>query len=212
MYSSFYLIRKDFFLVRKFLLLLIPYYMIMGYTNLEAYTMFALFPAMLTLLSACALDVQDNNQRFLISLPVPRHQLVLAKYLSLLPYSLFSLICTLLLYLFGFVTGQTSEPIAWRDLLLTVASFPLLAAFYLPLYYWLGQKGMQIVNFIFIMLIMLNLTAMSNMTKHFPALLDWINPQTSGSILLWVIGAVAYLFLLYCSYLISLRIFVKKDI
>lgn len=212
MRNSIYLIRKDFFLVRKFLLLLIPYYIIMGFTNVDAYEVFALLPAMLILLNACAMDVQDNNQRFQISLPVPRHQLVLAKYLSLFPYAIISLICTLLLYLAGVLTGQISEPVAWRELLLTIATFPVLAAFYLPLYYWLGQKGMQIVNFAFIMLIMLNITATSNLAKRFPVLLDWIHPQTSSHILLWAIGGVAYIFLMYCSYLISLRIFVMKDI
>ncbi|OKP77578.1 hypothetical protein A3844_29590 [Paenibacillus helianthi] len=212
MRNSIYLIRKDFFLVRKFLLLLIPYYIIIGFTNVDAYSVFALLPAMLILLNACAMDVLDNNQRFQISLPVPRHQLVLAKYLSLIPYAIISLICTLLLYLSGVLSGQISEPVAWRELLLTIATFPVLAAFYLPLYFWLGQKGMQIVNFAFIMLIMLNITATSHLAKRFPALLDWIHPQTSSHILLWAIGGVAYIFLLYCSYLISLRIFVKKDI
>ncbi|MNN49086.1 ABC-2 family transporter protein [compost metagenome] len=212
MYNSLYLIRKDFILVRKFLLLLIPYFMIMGYTNLDGYTMFALLPSMLMLMNTCSLDVQHNNQRFLISLPLPRHQLVLAKYLSLLPYALISLVCTLLIYLAGVATGRSIEPIDWRDLLLVIACFPLLAAFYFPLYYWLGQKGMQVVNMIFMMLIMFSFTAMSSATKKFPALFDWINPENTGNILLWVIGGVAYLFILYSSYLISLRIFVKKDI
>ncbi|MBW4080568.1 ABC-2 transporter permease [Paenibacillus sp. S150] len=180
MYSSFYLIRKDFILVRKFLLLM----------------------------NACTLDVQHNNQRLLVTLPLPRHQLVLAKYLSLFPYVIISLICTLLLYL----TGQSAEPIAWRELSLVIAGFPIIAGLYLPLYFWLGQKGMQVVNMLFMMLIMFGFTAMSSLAKQFPVLFEWVHSGTADNILLLAIACVAYLFLLYCSYLISLRIFTRKDI
>ncbi|MEC0169619.1 ABC-2 transporter permease [Paenibacillus graminis] len=212
MYSSFYLIRKDFILTRKYLLLLLLFYIVIGYSNLDSYVVSAVFPSMLMLMNACSLDVQHNNQRFLVSLPLPRHQLVLAKYLSLLPYTVISLICTLLIYLAGIATGRTLEPINWRDLLLVIACFPLLAALYFPLYYWLGQKGMQIVNMIFMMAVMLGFTATPLITTKLPGLLGWINTGTTDNIVLWVISAVAYLFLLYCSYLISIRIFVKKDI
>ncbi|KWX84790.1 hypothetical protein AMQ83_28615, partial [Paenibacillus riograndensis] len=73
MYSSFYLIRKDFILTRKYLLLLLLFYMAIGYSNLDSYVVSALFPSMLMLMNACSLDVQHNNQRFLVSLPLPRH-------------------------------------------------------------------------------------------------------------------------------------------
>ncbi|MNW65018.1 hypothetical protein D3C74_433590 [compost metagenome] len=71
---------------------------------------------------------------------------------------------------------------------------------------------MQIVNMIFMMAVMLGFTATPLITTKLPGLLGWINTGTTDNIVLWAIGAVAYLFLLYCSYLISIRIFVKKDI
>jgi ABC-2 type transport system permease protein len=212
MYNSLYLIRKDFILVQKFMLLLIPYYLIMGYTNFDGYTVFALFPAMILLINSCTLDVQHNNQKFLISLPVPRQQLVLAKYLAVLPYGLLSFACTLLLYLVAFLTGRTSDPIAWRELTLCLAAFPLLASFYLPLHYWLGQKGTQVVNFIFIMLIMLNFSAASKLMEWMPGLSRWVSTGKSDSILIPVIAGLGYVLILFCSYLISLRVFTAKDI
>lgn len=212
MYNSLYLIRKDFVLVQKFLLLLVPYYIIMGYTNFDGYTMFALFPAMLLLINSCTLDVQQNNQKFLISLPLPRQQIVMAKYLAMLPYCLLSLACTLLLYGVAYVTGRATEPIAWRELALCIAGFPVLAAVYLPLYYWLGQKGTQVVNFIFIMLIMLNFAALNKIMTQFPALENWVRTGRTDSFLLPAIGGLAYMVILFSSYLISLRIFTAKDI
>ncbi|WNS45136.1 ABC-2 transporter permease [Paenibacillus sp. MMS20-IR301] len=212
MYSSMYLIRKDFVLTRKFMLLLIPYYLLMGYTNAEGYTLFSLFPAMLMLVNACTIDMQNNNLKFLVSLPLPRQRLVLAKYLTLIPFTLFSLICTLLLFSFATIMGRLDEPLRWRELGLSVAAFPLLASFYLPLYYWLGQKGKQVVNFVFIMLIMFNITALSSLTKRYPALSEWVQTGNISNSVIVVIGILAYIIIIYGSYLLSLRIFSKKDI
>ncbi len=211
-YNSLYLIRKDLILVQKFMLLLIPYYLVMGYTNFDGYTLFALFPAMILLINSCTLDVQQNNQKFLISLPVPRQQLVLAKYLAILPYGMVSLVCTLLLYLVAFLSGRTTGPLAWRELALCLAAFPLLASFYLPLYYWLGRKGTQVVNFVFIMLIMLSVSAASKLVEWMPGLSHWVSTGNTDSILLPVIAGLGYVLVLFCSYLISLRVFAAKDI
>lgn len=212
MYNSIALIRKDFMLTRKFILLLIPYYLIMGYMNAEAYTVFSLFPAMLLLINSCTIDMQHNNQKFLVTLPVPRQRLIQAKYMTLIPFSLFSLTCTILLYLIAFTMGKLDEPLRWRELGIATAAFPLLASIYLPLYYWLGQKGMQIVNFIFIMVIMLNFTAITSLSKRFPALAEWISTGRLDNVLLITISVLAYLVIIYASYLVSLRIFMKKDI
>lgn len=212
MYSSLYLIRKDFILTRKFILLLVPYYILVGYTNAEAYTLFSVFPAMLLLINACAIDMQHNNQKFLVSLPVPRQRLIQAKYLTLIPFLAFSILCTLLLYLFAFAMGKIDAPLRWRELGLAAASFPLLASFYLPLYFWLGQKGMQVVNFIFIMLIILNVTALKSLSERVPALAEWFRTGRLDSMLLPLIGVLAYLVIIYSSYMLSMRIFVKKDV
>lgn len=212
MYNSLYLIRKDFMLSRKFMLLLVPYYILMGYTNAEGYTLFSLFPAMLLLVNSCSIDIQHNNQKFLVSLPVPRQRLVQSKYLTLIPFTLFSLICTLLLYLFATALGRLDAPLRWRELGLSAAAFPLLSAFYLPVYYWLGQKGMQVVNIVFIMLIMFNFTALTKLTERSPAFAEWIHTGELDNVLLPVIGGLVYLIIIYGSYLISLRIFMNKDI
>lgn len=141
MHNSIALIRKDFMLTRKFALLLIPYFVLMLYSNAQAYTVFSLLPALLLLINACTIDMQHNNQKFLATLPVPRQRLIQAKYLTIIPLSLFSLICTLVMYFVAVQMGKLDEPLRWRELGLITAVIPLLAAFYLPLYYWLGQKG-----------------------------------------------------------------------
>ncbi|MEK4515921.1 ABC-2 transporter permease [Paenibacillus sp. FSL H8-0122] len=212
MHNSIALIRKDFMLTRKFALLLIPYFVLMLYSNAQAYTVFSLLPALLLLINACTIDMQHNNQKFLATLPVPRQRLIQAKYLTIIPLSLFSLICTLVMYFVAVQMGKLDEPLRWRELGLITAVIPLLAAFYLPLYYWLGQKGMQIVNFIFMMVIMLSFTTFGSLNKEFPALAQWVQDGKIDNMLLVFIGVLAYLIIIYASYLISSRIYMNKDI
>lgn len=212
MSNSIALMRKDFMLTKKYILLLIPYFVLMLYSNVEAYTVFSLLPALLLLINACTIDMQHNNQKFLATLPVPRQRLILAKYLTIIPLLLFSLICTLLMYYAAVTMGKLDEPLRWRELGLITAVIPLLASFYLPLYYWLGQKGMQIVNFVFMMVIMLNFTAFASLNKEFPALAEWVRDGKTDNILIYVIGGLAYLIIIYASYLISSRIYVNKDL
>lgn len=212
MSNSIALIRKDLMLTRKYILLLIPYFVLMLYSNVEAYTVFSLLPALLLLINACTIDMQHNNQKFLATLPVPRQRLIQAKYLTIIPLSLFSLLCTLLMYYAAVTMGKLDEPLRWRELGLITAVIPLLAAFYLPVYYWLGQKGMQIVNFIFMMVIMLNFTAFASLNKEFPALAEWVRDGKTDNMLIYVIGGLAYLIIIYASYLISARIYMSKDI
>ncbi|WP_150271746.1 ABC-2 transporter permease [Paenibacillus tepidiphilus] len=212
MSSAFYLIRKDFVLIKRMLLLFIPYYMIMGYTVMDQYTMFTLFPAMLLLINGCTLDVQQNNQRFLVSLPLQRQDIVRAKYLALFPYALLSFCCTLVLYAAAFALGKIDTPPAWREIALMLLLFLVLASLYLPLHYWLGQKGTQIVNFIFIMLIMLNVSAFNKLLEWFPAAGEWIATGSADHVLPVILLILACMILIYASYLISSRIFIKKDI
>ncbi|WP_340023767.1 ABC-2 transporter permease [Paenibacillus sp. FSL K6-1096] len=212
MSNSIALIRKDFMIIRKFTLLLIPYFVLMIYSNAESYTVFALLPALLLLINACTIDMQHNNQKFLATLPVPRQRLVQAKYMTLLPLALFSIVCTIGMYYVAVALGKLDEPLHWKELGLVTALIPLLASFYLPLYYWLGQKGMQITNFIFLMVIMFIFTIFASLNKEYPALSQWIQNGKIENMLLVVIGVLAYLIIIYASYLISSRIYMNKDI
>lgn len=71
---------------------------------------------------------------------------------------------------------------------------------------------MQVVNFIFIMLIILNVTALKSLSERVPALAEWFRTGRLDSMLLPLIGVLAYLVIIYSSYMLSMRIFVKKDV
>jgi len=82
---------------------------------------------------------------------------------------------------------------------------------YLPIHYWLGAKGTQVVNLVFMMIIMVVPNVIGSLLQWFPDLENWQSFGMKSSFILYIILGLAYLFLLSCSYLISLRIFEKKD-
>ncbi|WP_154120413.1 ABC-2 transporter permease [Paenibacillus monticola] len=212
MHHSIYLIRKDFVLVRKFLYLLIIYYISMGFANWSTYSMFAILPPMLLLINSCTLDVHQSNQRFLVSLPVRRQELVLAKYLVLIPFTLFGFASALVVYGIAGIVGHGSDPTFWKEMGITLGAFPLLAAIYLPLYYWLGTKGAQVVNIVFMLTVMLGSSSVAKLFEWSPLLTTWMKSESSNNMLQALIAGIAYIFVMSFSYFISVRIFEKKDV
>lgn len=166
MYNLAFLIRKDIFLVRKFMLLLIPYYAYMAFINFNSISMFVAFPILLLLINSCSLDNVHVNQRLVISLPVRRQQIVLAKYLAVIPYAMFGIVCTLLLYVGTIVLGYEPSPSFWSEIGLTLLGIPLFVAVYLPVYYGFGPKGMGVVNMVFILIAMFMSINIVSLVKH----------------------------------------------
>lgn len=212
MINSFFLIQKDFVLLRKFLLLLIPVFIFIAYSNQESFSLFAIMPSMLLMISSCSMDTQQMTQRFLVNLPVRRQELVRAKYLSILPYALVGLAATAFTYLLMILTGKEVTPHFWQEVGITISIFPLLAMLYLPIHYWLGAKGAQVVNLVFMMMLMIGPNLIGSLIQWTPDVESWLTFGGSGRIIPLIIIGLAYVFLLGCSYLISLRIFEKKDL
>lgn len=212
MKNSFYLMQKDFVLLRKFLMLLVPVFLFMGFANHDTFSLFAAFPSMLLLISSCTMDTQQMSQRFLINLPVRRAELVRAKYMAILPYALFSLAITSITYLIANVVIGEVNPGFWKEVGMTIATFPILAVIYLPLHFWLGVKGAQIVNVVFMLFITLGASSVSSLLQWIPTLKEWMNFGAEGHIIPYIVLGIAYVFVISCSYIISLRLFERKDI
>jgi len=204
--------QKDFVLLRKFLMLLVPVFFFMGFANRDTFSLFAAFPSMLLLISSCTMDTQQMNQRFLINLPVRRAELVRAKYMAILPYALFSLAITAITYLITNVVVGEVNPGFWKEVGMTIATFPILAVIYLPLHFWLGVKGAQIVNVVFMLIITLGASSASRLLQWIPTLKEWMNFGAESNIIPYIVLGIAYVFVISCSYIISLRLFERKDI
>lgn len=211
MYNSLMLIKKDFILIHKLLLLLIPLFIFVVLMNLESLSYFSAFPSMLIMISSCTMDTQ-MTQRFLVNLPVRRQELVRAKYLSIIPYSCIGLGTIALIYLVLILTGGEVKPGFWQEVSLTSLTFPLLASIYLPLNYWLGSKGAQFVNSAFILLFVLGASSMNGLLQWFSEMKNRMSFGVDGSLIPYILLGLAYVFVISCSFFISLRIFERKDL
>ncbi|NUU62154.1 ABC-2 transporter permease [Paenibacillus agri] len=212
MYKSIHLIRKDFVLIRRFLLFLVPYYIYMATMSLHLYSLLATLPPLMLLINSCTQDSQLRIQRLLVSLPVRRKELVFSKYLALLPYTLFGAISILLFYLVTTVSGHVISSTSWQEIGITLAIFPLLASIYLPLNYWLGAKGAQVVNIVFMLAVMLLSESVQNLVNLLSTLTRVSEGLLSNHTLFYLFSGLLYIGLIGCSYFISLRIFVQKDV
>jgi len=211
MYNLLYLVRKDLFLVRKFMLLLILYYIYMAAVSFESFSLFTALPSILLLINSCSMDILQKNQRLLVSLPVRRQQIVLAKYVSILPSTLFGAVCVFGLYLAGSLLGKDFEPSFWKDVAVSLLGVPLYIAIYLPVFYWLGDKGKGAVNIVFMMISLFATSNIVNLVNHSPRLTRWA-VEVQDHLLLQAIVAIAYILIMSVSYMISLRIFKGKDL
>lgn len=85
MFKLLLLIRKDFILVRNFMPIFLLSFLFVTYVQMDNFGMFAVFQALLLLVYSCSIDTQNHYRKFVIGLPVKRQEIVLAKYLSLIP-------------------------------------------------------------------------------------------------------------------------------
>lgn len=68
------------------------------------------------------------------------------------------------------------------------------------------------VNLVFMMIVMFGPNVYSFLIQWIPDVNRWLSFGVKGTVIPFIILGLAYIFLLSCSYIISLRIFVRKDL
>ncbi|MEK3982944.1 ABC-2 transporter permease [Paenibacillus sp. FSL K6-3166] len=209
MFNLLLLIRKDITLLRNFIPLFLLSILFVAYVQLDSSSMFATFQSLLLLVYSCSMDAQNNNTKFVIGLPVSRHEIVLAKYLSLIPYCFIGLVCSLALFLISSSFGYSISPVYWIGVSLTLLMIPLAASIYLPIHYWLGYKNYHFNILFNVVVTITTISAGSSLTNSsFFLTITQIKLQ-DHPVQTGLIGIV-YLFILYFSYKISLRLFSRE--
>ncbi|MRN54395.1 ABC-2 transporter permease [Paenibacillus monticola] len=203
MHNLLYLLRKDFVLLKSFILFVLLYNLFMAAIQIDNYCMYAAFPSLLLLTCSCSYDTQHHNQRFVISLPLRRREIVRAKYLTLVPFATFGVACSVVLYIVLNILGHSIDPDYWRAVGLTLFLIPLFAAIYLPIHYWIGHKGSQ-VNIIFNVVIVLATINAGSSVQQSPLLTKMLHIQVQDHLQLIGLTGIVYLFILYGSYVTQL--------
>ncbi|WP_339810175.1 ABC-2 transporter permease [Paenibacillus sp. FSL R7-0189] len=211
MFNLFLLIRKDFILLRNFIPIFLLSILFIAYVQLDNSSMFATFQSLLLLVYSCSMDAQNNNTKFVIGLPVRRQEIILAKYLSLVPYCFIGLVCSLALLLISFSFGYSISPFYWIGVSLTLLLIPLTASIYLPIHYWLGSKNYYF-NILFNVVITITTLNTGSSLSNSSFFLTITHLKLQDHLVPIGLTGIVYLFILYCSYRISLRLFSKEEL
>jgi ABC-2 type transport system permease protein len=211
MFNLLLLIRKDIILLRNFIPLFLLSILFVAYVQKDSSSMFAAFQSLLLLVYSCSMDAQNNNTKFVIGLPVSRQEIVLAKYLSLIPYIFIGLVCSLVLFLISFSFAYSISPVYWIGVSLTLLMIPLTASIYLPIHYWLGYKNFYFNTFFNVVVTITTISAGASLTNSSVFSKITHLKLQDHLVQIGLIGIV-YLFILYFSYKISLRLFSRKEL
>lgn len=211
MSNLYLLIRKDIILLRNFMPLFLLSFLFVAYVQMDSFNIFAAFQVLLLLVYSCSIDTQNLYRKFVIGLPVCRQEIVLAKYLSLIPYSFIGLGCSLVLCLISGLFGYSIDSDYWIALVLTLFMIPLAASIYLPIHYWLGYKNYHFNILFNVVITITTISAGASLINSSFFLTITHTKLLDHLVQIGLIGIV-YLFILHFSYKISLRMFSKEEL
>lgn len=152
------------------------------------------------------IDVRNNNHNFLITLPISRKHIVLAKYTTAIIGSLFGVLASYGIHLLvKLAFPQLNKPdFSITGLLVPIGMILVLISIYLPLFYTLSKKGAEIINVVFLisLIVLMNPGAMLMMMSE--------ESFISGHILFLI--SIGILLLLIASYYLTVYLFTRKDL
>ncbi|NGZ77723.1 ABC-2 transporter permease [Saccharibacillus alkalitolerans] len=212
MLSVVYLIRKDILLVYRYMLLLLPFFLYMAWAQIGTLLVYVTVPAIFMLITSCTFDMQNTNPRFTASLPVSRTQVVLSKYASLAPFTLIGLLFAAVLQGGAALLNLDAGSFRLTEIALVIAINVAVASLYLPLYFWLGPKGMQIVRLVFIMIVAIGSSTLGALSQRSDLLQRWLGGSVQGAGMIWGTVCLALVVLLGASVFLSLKLYAKQDI
>lgn len=205
------LLRKDFIALKSSLWTILLYLAVFSIAFIPKSEMSIYFVGIYTafgsIILATMIDIKNHNHKFLVTLPISRKHIVLAKYITAIVYTLFGVIASYGIHrIIDLSFPQLDKPdYTVMSLLVSVGMLLVLISIYMPLFYALSKKGAGIINAVFmISLIILAQPAAVLMNRVSEKGL--INDQT---LLLILIGIVV---VFIASYFVTISLFKRKDL
>ncbi|WP_195575101.1 ABC-2 transporter permease [Paenibacillus sp. 1001270B_150601_E10] len=204
------LLRKDYIALKSSLWMTALYLVVFSVAlipNLEvSLYLVGIYTAFASLNLGTMIDIKNHNHKFLVTLPVNRKQLVQAKYIAAIIYTVLGVLASYGIHrLVPFAFPELNKPeYSAIDLLAPIGIMLVLSAIYMPLFYTLSKKGAAVINVVF-MIILIGLAQptaiVMNMIKE---------NSLSNSPMLFLVGS-GILLLFIASYFITVHLFKKKD-
>jgi len=204
------LLRKDFIALKSTLWLGILYLIVFSVFFIPKFSSSVHFVGIYTAFALINLgvmiDIKNNNHNFLVTLPIKRKHIVLAKYISAIIYTLFGVLAS-----FGIhwsvkqtIVDLNMPDYSFLDILVPGAIVLLLASIYLPLFYALSKKGNSIISGA-------SFVIMIAMAHPIAVIMNMVNESTFNShqTLFLILAGILLLFI--ASYYLTVNLFSRKN-
>jgi len=203
------LVRKDILVLKWYYLFVALYALFFGLLSKVSFTLIGVMPAVILLVMGASVEMRSRTMLFVGSLPVTRNQIVKAKYLSVLVFTLIGAAVTVAMILINRYALDRDDGFTGIMFVYMAAITLLYASIYLPIYFWFGAKGGQFVTFITIFLMAAAISALSNRLSE-PKQVGQFGEMSSAAWGSCIMASAALIFVI--SAIVSMRIFRKKDL
>ncbi|MGG3839963.1 ABC-2 transporter permease [Paenibacillus thiaminolyticus] len=153
------------------------------------------------------IDIRNHNHNFLVTLPIRRKHIVLAKYITTIISTLFGVLASYGIHsLVKLAVPQLSKPdYSILGLFVPVGTMLVIISIYMPLFYTLSKKGTEIINVVFLIILFALINPLTMLMKM-------VSEESfiSGQILF--LASIGILLLLIASCYLTVHLFTRKDL
>ncbi|MFJ2045619.1 ABC-2 transporter permease [Paenibacillus taichungensis] len=205
------LLRKDYIALKSSLWSILFYFVVFSVAFIPTVEMSMYFVGIYTafgsIMLATMIDIKNHNHKFLVTLPLSRRNIVQAKYLSAVLYTLFGVFASSgAHWLVNFLFPELNKPdLSVLDILISVGMVLVLISIYMPLFYALSKKGAGIINTVFMIVLII-------LAQPVASLLYMAGENGMGRASVYVFVSVCILLLFIVSYFVTVRLFARKDL
>ncbi|MCG7382043.1 ABC-2 transporter permease [Paenibacillus sp. ACRRY] len=204
------LLRKDFIALKSSLWTIGLYLVVFSLAFIPKSEMSMYFVGIYTafgsVILATMIDIKNHNHNFLLTLPVSRKNIVQAKYLSAILYTLFGVLASFgIHWLVDLNFPELNKPsYSLMDILVSIGMVLVLVSIYMPLFYALSKKGAGIINAIFMVALIL-------LAQPFAVLMNMVSEKgVNGQVIAMI--SIGIIFIFCASYVLTTRLFARKDL
>ena len=207
----YHLIKKDILIQKKnlifSLLYLVLFTILVTKNEIIGLTIAVLAVTYLLAHGASSLEDKNNSDIMLVSLPIKKRLIVLAKYISVYGYAAYAIIICYLMYVLAhtFNLPITLQPITTDGLLVVLFSVTLFGAISYPLIFKYGYTKSRTVNMILFFILIFTSTTLADSVNIDQLIQKWSESE------LILFSSLTLLFILALSYSISLAFYKKRE-
>ncbi|MEK4435775.1 ABC-2 transporter permease [Paenibacillus sp. FSL K6-2862] len=204
------LLRKDFIALRSSLWTIGLYLIVFSLAFIPKSEMSMYFVGIYTafgsVILATMIDIKNHNHNFLLTLPVSRKNVVQAKYVSAILYTLFGVFASFgIHWLVDLNFPELNKPsYTLMDIMVSIGMVIVLVSIYMPLFYALSKKGAGIINAIFMVALIL-------LAQPFAVLMNMVSEKGVDGQLIAIVS-IGIIFIFGASYVLTTRLFARKDL